>query len=163
MPRRGRKRKKTRTHVVDTDDRIRGGLLSNDELKIPRSLVIRRGKVESELTELVTDIRKLMRPYTAVNFKEDAKNRKVTLSHYANSLSTSMGVTHILALSQNSNRVTLRVGRTPQGPTLSFRVKRFTLGRQIRAVQRRPYDSSKAFESPPVVVTNNFGDVCTCN
>mmetsp|Transcript_16456 Transcript_16456/g.24449 ORF Transcript_16456/g.24449 Transcript_16456/m.24449 type:complete len:456 (+) Transcript_16456:79-1446(+) len=159
MPRRGRKRKKTRTHVVDTDERIRGGLLSNDELKIPRSLVIRRGKVESELTELVTDIRKLMRPYTAVNFKEDAKNRKVTLSHYANSLSTSMGVTHILAVSQNSNRVTLRVGRTPGGPTLSFRVKRFTLGRQIRAVQRRPYDSTKAFESPPVVVTNNFGDV----
>jgi ribosome biogenesis protein SSF1/2 len=132
--------------------------VSNDELKIPRSLVIRRGRVESELTELVTDIRKLMRPYTAVNFKEDAKNRKVTLSHYANSLSTSMGVTHILALSQNSNRVTLRVGRTPGGPTLSFRVKRFTLGRQIRAVQRRPYDSSKAFDSPPVVVTNNFGD-----
>ena len=132
--------------------------MSNDELKIPRSLVIRRGRVESELTELVTDIRKLMRPYTAVNFKEDAKNRKVTLSHYANSLSTSMGVTHILALSQNSNRVTLRVGRTPGGPTLSFRVKRFTLGRQIRAVQRRPYDSSKAFDSPPVVVTNNFGD-----
>ena len=159
MPRRGRKRKKTRTHVVDTDERIRGGLLSNDELKIPRSLVIRRGKVESELTELVTDIRKLMRPYTAVNFKEDAKNRKVTLSHYANSLSTSMGVTHILAVSQNSNRVTLRVGRTPGGPTLSFRVKRFTLGRQIRALQRRPYDSTKAFESPPVVVTNNFGDV----
>eukprot|EP00986_Skeletonema_menzelii_P010286 scaffold5011_cov143-Skeletonema_menzelii.AAC.2 len=159
MPRRGRKRKKTRTHVVDTDERIRGGLLSNDELKIPRSLVIRRGKVESELTELVTDIRKLMRPYTAVNFKEDAKNRKVTLSHYATSLSTSLGVTHILALSQNSNRVTLRVGRTPGGPTLSFRVKRFTLGRQIRAVQRRPYDSTKAFESPPVVVTNNFGDV----
>jgi ribosome biogenesis protein SSF1/2 len=159
MPRRGRKRKKTRTHVVDTDERIRGGLLSNDELKIPRSLVIRRGKVESELTELVTDIRKLMRPYTAVNFKEDAKNRKVTLSHYANSLSTSMGVTHILAVTQNSNRVTLRVGRTPGGPTLSFRVKRFTLGRQIRAVQRRPYDSTKAFESPPVVVTNNFGDV----
>lgn len=115
--------------------------------------------MESELTELVTDIRKLMRPYTAVNFKEDAKNKKVTLSHYANSLSTAMGVTHILAVSQNSNRVTLRVGRTPGGPTLSFRVKRFTLGRQIRAVQRRPYDSTKAFESPPVVVTNNFGDV----
>ncbi|EED96357.1 predicted protein, partial [Thalassiosira pseudonana CCMP1335] len=107
---------------------------------------------------LVTDLRKLMRPYTAVNFKEDATNRKVTLAHYANSLSSSMGVTHIMALSQNSARVNLRMGRAPAGPTLSFRVKRFTLGRQIRAVQRRPYDSSKAFESPPVVVTNNFGD-----
>mmetsp|Transcript_50045 Transcript_50045/g.106471 ORF Transcript_50045/g.106471 Transcript_50045/m.106471 type:complete len:466 (+) Transcript_50045:91-1488(+) len=158
MPRRGRRRKKTRTHVVETDERVRGSLRSNDELRVPRSLVVRRGKVESELVELVADVRKLMRPYTALNFKEDATNRKVTLSHYANSLSGAMGVTHILALSQNSSRITLRAGRTPGGPTLSFRVKRFTLGRQIRAVQRRPYDSSKAFESPPIVVTNNFGD-----
>jgi hypothetical protein len=40
MPRRGRKRKKTRTHVVDTDERIKGALLSQDENKIPRSLVV---------------------------------------------------------------------------------------------------------------------------
>ena len=70
-----------------------------------------------------------------------------------------MGVTHLLAISQNSNKITLRMGRTPNGPTLSFRIKRFTLGRQIRSIQRRPYDSTKAFESPPIVVTNNFGDV----
>eukprot|EP00579_Thalassiosira_antarctica_P010656 CAMPEP_0201910738 /NCGR_PEP_ID=MMETSP0903-20130614/1998_1 /ASSEMBLY_ACC=CAM_ASM_000552 /TAXON_ID=420261 /ORGANISM="Thalassiosira antarctica, Strain CCMP982" /LENGTH=449 /DNA_ID=CAMNT_0048445409 /DNA_START=110 /DNA_END=1459 /DNA_ORIENTATION=- len=159
MPRQGRKRKKTRTHVVETDERITSALHSNDELKIPRSLVIRRGKCESELVELVSDLRKLMRPYTAVNFKEDATNRKVTLAHYANSLTGSMGVTHILAVSQNASKITLRMGRTPSGPTLSFRIKRFTLGRQIRSVQRRPYDSTKAFESPPIVVTNNFGDV----
>lgn len=157
MPRRGRKRKKTRTHIVE-DDRHAGALLSQDELKIPRSLVIRRGKVESELVELVQDLRKLMRPYTAVNFKEDASNRKVTLAHYANSLTSTMGITHILGLSQNGANVNLRVGRTPAGPTLTFRVKRFTLGRHLRAVQRRPIDSTKAFESPPVVVTNNFGD-----
>ena len=159
MPRRGRKRKKTRTHVIETDERITSALQSSEELKIPRSLVIRRGKTESELIELVTDIRKLMRPYTALNFKEDATNRKVTLSHYATSLSSSMGVTHLLAISQNSSKITLRIGRTPSGPTLSFRVKRFTLGRQIKAVQRRPYDSTKAYDSPPIVVTNNFGDV----
>lgn len=99
-----------------------------------------------------------MRPYTAVNFKEDARNRKMTLSHYAQTMSSSMGVTHIMAVSQNSSKITLRVGRAPSGPTLSFRIKRFTLGGQIRAVQRRPYDSSRAFESPPIVVTNNFGD-----
>jgi len=158
MPRQGRKRKKTRTHVVETDDRIRGALLSQDELKIPRSLVVRRGKVESELVELVGDLRKLLRPYTAVNFKEDATNRKITLAHYANSLTSTMGITHILALSQNGPKVNLRLGRTPAGPTLTFRVKRFTLGRHLRAVQRRPIDSARAFESPPVVVTNNFGD-----
>lgn len=158
MPSRGRRRKKTRTHVVDTDERITASLHSNDELKIPRSLVIRRGKTESELVELVADLRRLMRPYTAVNFKEDARNRKATLGHYASTLAGSMGITHLLAISQNSSKITLRVGRAPGGPTLSFRVKRFTLGRQIRSAQRRPYDSARAFESPPIVVTNNFGD-----
>lgn len=158
MPRRGRHRKKTRTHVVATDERITSALHSNDALKVPRSLVIRRGKTEGELVELVADLRKLMRPYTALNFKEDARNRKMTLSHYANSLCGPLGITHILGVSQNAGKVTLRVGRTPGGPTLTFRVKRFTLGRQIRSVQRRPYDSVKAYDSPPVVVTNNFGD-----
>eukprot|EP00956_Cyclotella_meneghiniana_P017733 scaffold29167_cov26-Cyclotella_meneghiniana.AAC.1 len=157
MPRRGRKRKKTRTHTI-TDDRHASSLLSQDELKTPRSLVIRRGKAESEVIELVADLRKLMRPYTALNFKEDATNRKVTYSHYANSLTSSMGITHILGISQNGRNVNLRIGRTPSGPTLTFRVKRFTLGRHLRAVQRRPIDSNKAFECPPVVVTNNFGD-----
>ena len=158
MPRRGRHRKKTRTHVVATDERITSALHSNDALKVPRSLVIRRGKTEGELAELVSDLRGLMRPYTALNFKEDARNRKMTLTHYANSLSGPLGITHVLAVSQNSGRVALRVGRAPGGPTLTFRVKRFTLGRQIRSAQRRPYDSAKAYDSPPVVVTNNFGD-----
>ena len=120
--------------------------------------MIRRGKTEGELAELVSDLRGLMRPYTALNFKEDARNRKMTLTHYANSLSGPLGITHVLAVSQNSGRVALRVGRAPGGPTLTFRVKRFTLGRHIRGAQRRPYDSAKAYDSPPVVVTNNFGD-----
>jgi ribosome biogenesis protein SSF1/2 len=159
MPRRGRHRKKTRTHTLPNDSAASSSLLSQDELKTPRSLVIRRGKVESELIDLVSDLRKLMRPYTAVNFKEDAKNKKITMTHYANSLTSTMGITHILCLSQKKSHVHLRIGRTPTGPTLTFRVKRFTLSKHLRAVQRRPIDSTRAYESPPVVVTNNFGDV----
>jgi ribosome biogenesis protein SSF1/2 len=160
MPRRGRHRKKTRTHVVATDERITSALHSNDDLKVPRSLVIRRGKVESEITELVMDIRNLLRPYTALNFKEDATNRKMTLAKYASELTGPLGITHIVGLSQNASKISLRIGRTPAGPTLTFRVKRFTLGRQVRVTQRRPYDAtSKSYDSPPIVVTNNFGDV----
>lgn len=159
MPRRGRHRKKTRTHTQPASEAATSSLLSSDSLKTPRSLVIRRGRVESELVELVTDLRTLMRPYTAVNFKEDANNKKITMSTYANSLTSTMGITHILCLSQNGPNVNLRIGRTPVGPTLTFRIKRFTLSRQLRAVQRRPIDSSKIYEHPPIVVTNNFGDV----
>lgn len=158
MPRKGGRRKKTRTHVVETDENVRGALASEAENKIPRSLVIRRGKVESEVIELVADLRNLMKPHTAANFKEDAKNRKITLATYARELGNTMGITHIMALSQNKSRLSLRIARTPLGPTLTFQAKRFTLGRQIKAVQRRPHNSVKAFSTPPVVVTNNFGD-----
>ena len=160
MPRRGRHRKKTRTHVVATDERITSALHSNDDLKVPRSLVVRRGRVESEITELVADVRNLLRPYTALNFKEDASNRKMTLAKYAAELTGPLGITHIIGLSQNGGKIGLRACRTPIGPTLTFRVKRFALVRQVRATQRRPFDAtSKSYDSPPIVVTNNFGDV----
>eukprot|EP00559_Dactyliosolen_fragilissimus_P005083 CAMPEP_0184856042 /NCGR_PEP_ID=MMETSP0580-20130426/1200_1 /TAXON_ID=1118495 /ORGANISM="Dactyliosolen fragilissimus" /LENGTH=448 /DNA_ID=CAMNT_0027350811 /DNA_START=33 /DNA_END=1379 /DNA_ORIENTATION=- len=157
MPKRGRTRKKTRTHVVE-NEAVASALASQEALKVPRSLVIRRGKVEAEVGELVTDIRKMMSPHTALQFQEDFKNRKATLSHYAKELTTSLGVTHILALSQNSSSLTLRMARTPSGPTLSFKLRQFSLAKHVRSVQRRPYDSASAFLHPPVVVTNNFGD-----
>jgi len=40
MPRKGRTRKKTRTHTVD-DQAAASAISSNQELKIPRSLVVR--------------------------------------------------------------------------------------------------------------------------
>ena len=157
MPKRGRRRKKTRTHVVENENAA-SALESAKDLKIPRSLVIRRGKVESEVIELVADLRKMMLPYTAASFKEDAKNRKMTLSHYAKELTGAMGVTHLMAISQNSSRLNLRLARTPSGPTLTFRLKQFSLIKQVRSVQRRPFDSPAAYNHAPIVVTNNFGD-----
>lgn len=163
MPKRGRKRKKTRTHVVQ-NEAIASALNTKNEEKIPRSLVVRRGKVESEVVELVSDLRKLMSPHTALNFKEDTKNSKLnkSLSHYAKELTGSLGITHILSLSQNQSKLAMRLARTPIGPTLTFKIQQFSLAKHVRQVQRRPVDinsaSSKITTHPPIVVTNNFGD-----
>mmetsp|Transcript_25810 Transcript_25810/g.36403 ORF Transcript_25810/g.36403 Transcript_25810/m.36403 type:complete len:426 (-) Transcript_25810:96-1373(-) len=157
MPRKGNRRKKTRTHVTENEN-VRSALSSAEDLKVPRSLVIRRGKVESEVQELVDDLRKLMLPNTALHFKEDAKNRKMTLGHYAKELALPMGITHILSFSQKGERLNMRLARTPAGPTLSFRAHQFSLSRHVRSIQRRPFSSEAAFHNPPVVVTNNFGD-----
>ena len=107
------------------------------------------------------DLRKLMLPYTALNFQEDPRNRKLTLSKYCQELALPMGVTHILAFSQTGQRLNLRLARTPEGPTITFRVTQFSLNKHIKALQRRPIsDNSRSFhENPPIVVTNNFGDV----
>lgn len=105
-----------------------------------------------------------MSPYTALNFQEDTKNSKLSrsMTHYAKELTGPLGLTHILSLSQNAHRLTLRLARTPAGPTLTFKVQRFSLSRHVRAIQRRPFDvgsaGSRIGARPPIVVTNNFGD-----
>lgn len=100
-----------------------------------------------------------MLPYTALNFQEDPNNRKHTLSAYSKELAMPMGVSHILALSQNAEHLNLRLARVPEGPTMTFRVTKFSLVKHVRAIQRRPYTSAGIHQHSPIVVTNNFGDV----
>lgn len=68
-----------------------------------------------------------------------------------------MGVTNFMILSQTSSNVILRTSRIPHGPTLTFRVDRYTLARQVRAAQRKPVETPLAFEQPPLVVLHGFG------
>jgi ribosome biogenesis protein SSF1/2 len=104
------------------------------------------------------DIRKMMRPYTAVKLKEDAKNRKMKLQDYAAKLTSALGVTHILALSQNESRIFLRVARCQNGPTLTFQIQQFSLTKHVVASQKRPYYTPSMHDHSSLVVSNNFGD-----
>ncbi|KAL7576311.1 hypothetical protein ACA910_018131 [Epithemia clementina (nom. ined.)] len=152
----GRKEKK-RTHVAVVEESSK--LPSDPNSKVPKSLVIRRGKTAPEVAELVQDLRQMMLPYTAIYFQEDSKNRKLTLQHYSKHVALPMGISHIMAFSQTENRLNFRLGRTPDGPTLHFRVNQFTLSKHIRALQKRPVSYTSGLRTnPPVVVTNNFGD-----
>jgi Brix domain len=186
MPHRGRKRKKSRTHVPLEGEKTKNstpaaalqtGHASAAASKTPKSLVIKHGGSTSpEVSTMVEDMRRLMLPYTALHFQEDAKNRKLTLSQYAKHLAMPLGITHILAFSQTrskpqqengsgpmvdvvSDRLNLRLARVPEGPTLSFRVHAFSLAKDIKKVQRRPIsDATNSLHNhPPIVVTNNFG------
>lgn len=155
MPKRGRSRKKSRTHVAEESNTATTAAVD----KVPKSLVIRRGKTAPPVGELVADIRQMFLPYTALNFQDDPKNRKLTLQQYATNLALPMGITHILALSQTNENLNLRLGRTPQGPTLYFKVVRFSLAKHVQALQKRPVAWTNALTChPPVVVTNNFGN-----
>jgi len=110
------------------------------------------------VADLVQDVRKIMMPYTAANFKEDANQRKLTLQKYCQHACLPLGITHMLAFSQNQERLVLRIAKTPQGPTLTFRVHQFSLSRHIQRLQRRPVSTKGLVDNPPIVVTNNFGD-----
>lgn len=133
MPKRGRRRKKSRTHVaLEKQENAATALQEeNEPTKVPKSLVIRRGKTAQEVGDLVEDLRHLMLPYTALHFKEDPKNRKLTLQQYSKNLALPMGISHILAFAQNQEKLNLRLARTPEGPTLHFRVHQFSLAKHI--------------------------------
>ncbi|EEC47622.1 predicted protein [Phaeodactylum tricornutum CCAP 1055/1] len=159
MPKQGRRRKKTRTHVSGEDAGAQASTALEETRKVPKSLVIRRGKTSPQVGELVQDLRQVLLPYTALHFQEDPNNRKLTLQQYSTNLALPMGITHILAFSQNQEKLNLRLARTPEGPTLYFHVHRFSLNKSIKALQRRPIALTSALTAnPPIVVTNNFGD-----
>jgi ribosome biogenesis protein SSF1/2 len=61
-------------------------------------------------------------------------------------------------VSRYEERLKLGLARTPEGPTLPFRVHQFSLSRHIKSLQKRPVSYTVSLsESPPVIVTNTFG------
>lgn len=148
MPKRGGgKRRKRRTHFVPSAESEADG--------IPRSLVLARGKVPMGVRDLITDLRSVFMPYTAQKLRERKSN---SLRDYV-AVAAQLHITHIWMFSATERAPYLRVGRIPQGPTLTFRLCEYTLAPHVRATQKRPVllgDPDLA--APPLLVMNNFGD-----
>ena len=49
-----------------------------------------------------------------------------------------------------------RVAKVPQGPTLTYRIEKYSLMRDIHASQQRPHSPSTEFNCAPLVVMNGF-------
>jgi ribosome biogenesis protein SSF1/2 len=122
--------------------------------KVPKSFVLKRGKVGMYVSQLVQDMRRVMQPYTALKLKE---RKRAALKDYV-SVAGSLGVTHMLMFSKTDASVNLRVGRLPRGPTLSFQVNQYCLSGDLKKAQRRPIDAAIGFKHPPLLVINNFDD-----
>lgn len=68
-----------------------------------------------------------------------------------------LGVTQLLLFSRSeSGNTTLRVARCPRGPTIHFRVKDYSLCKDVKRSQRNPRGPGKEFLTPPLLVMNNF-------
>jgi ribosome biogenesis protein SSF1/2 len=131
---------------------------------IPRSLVIRRGRVGKYARELVQDLRSIMSPYTATKLRERKTN---TIKDFIN-VAPVLGVTHILAISQTKSKSNssnhyqppnLTIGRIPHGPTITFKILEYSLSSKLRKTLKNNKTSGlikNAFINPPLVVLNNF-------
>ncbi|KAF4381391.1 hypothetical protein G4B88_029746 [Cannabis sativa] len=121
--------------------------------KIPKSFVFARGKLPGPLRMLQMDLRKLMLPYTALKLREKKRNN---LKDFLN-VAGPMGVTHFLILSKTPSAPYLRVARTPQGPTLTFKIQEYSLAVDVAKSQLRPRCPHDLFTNPPLIVLSGFG------
>ncbi|KAL6339840.1 hypothetical protein AAG906_034928 [Vitis piasezkii] len=121
--------------------------------KIPHSIVFSRGKLPGSLKQLQMDLRKLMLPYTAVNLKEKRRNN---LKDFLN-IAGPLGVTHFLMLSKTETAPYLKVARTPQGPTLTFKIHEYSLAVDVAQSQLRPRCPQDLFKNSPLIVLSGFG------
>ncbi|RMD43234.1 hypothetical protein DV735_g1937, partial [Chaetothyriales sp. CBS 134920] len=145
-----RPRKKRRTHVPK-DDNGRAGAGGRP----PKSMVIRlgAGAVGANCSQLAQDFRRLMEPDTASRLKERKANK---LKDYI-AMAGPLGVTHLFLFSRSdSGNTHLRIALTPRGPTLTFRVEKYTLAKDVSKSQKHSHIGSQDHLTAPLLVMNNL-------
>lgn len=143
-----RRRSKKRTHVgANNPEKDHVGRASASD---PKSMVIRigAGDVGSSISQLAADVRRVMEPGTASRLKERRGNR---LKDYL-VMCGPLGVTHMLLFSRSeSGNTNMRLAATPRGPTMHFRVEKYSLCKDVQRVQRHPRGGGGEFLTPPLV------------
>ena len=119
MPYEHGKRKKTKTHKPIEDDK--------EAEQIPKSFIIKRGEIGMYLKELLHDVRNIMYPFTASKLKESWKN---SIKDFISAAGL-FGVSHMMMFTQTENANYLRLIKNPKGPTLTFKIKEYSLARDV--------------------------------
>ncbi|KAL3961387.1 hypothetical protein ACCO45_002910 [Purpureocillium lilacinum] len=148
-----RKRTKKRTHVGANNPETASA--GHATARDPKSMVIRigAGEVGSSISQLATDVRRVMEPGTASRLKERRGNK---LKDYV-VMCGPLGITHLLLFSRSeSGNTNMRLALAPRGPTMHFRVEQYSLCKDVQKVQRHPRGGGKEFLTPPLLVMNNF-------
>ena len=102
------RRKKRRTHL----DQNAGREAPGGKGDIPKSFVMKRGKMSELVKELTEDVRHVMEPHTAKNLKESKTNKLKDFVQVAGPL----GVSHFIILSATENSKYVKIAKTPRGP-----------------------------------------------
>lgn len=143
------KRTKKRTHVGAKSGEAKGRN-PNAISREPKSMVIRigAGEVGPSVSQLVKDVRLMMEPGTAARLKERRSNR---LRDYI-TMSGPLGVSHLMLFSRSeTGNTNMRLAVTPRGPTLHFRVEKYSLCKDIKKSLKHAKDGGKTHLTPPLV------------
>ena len=93
---------------------------------------------------------------TVLQVKERARNK---LKDFM-TMAPALGVTHLLAFTLTDVAPSLRIVRLPVGPTLSFRIERYSLLKDITRTSRRAKSiGTVEYLSPPLVCDATIHDI----
>ena len=67
-----------------------------------------------------------------------------------------LNVTHLMLLSKTEKSVNLRLVRLPHGPTLTFKIQRYSLCTDVMSSLRKPHMEAGQFNHHPLLVMNGF-------
>ncbi|KAJ7197200.1 Brix domain-containing protein [Mycena pura] len=138
------RKRKNRTHLKGAAPTTADG--------IPKSFILKHGQVGHSIAQLVRDLRKVMEPNTASRLRERNRNK---LKDYL-TLAPALQVTHLLAFTVTDTAPSMRIVRLSSGPTLSFRVERYSLVKDILNTSRRARSIGMEYLSPPLLVLASF-------
>ena len=111
------------------------------------------GEIGPSISQLVQDVRAVLEPNTASRLKERRSNR---LRDYT-AMAGPLGVSHLLLFSRSdTGNTNLRLAVTPRGPTMHFRVERYSLSKDVIKSQKHPHSGGKDYLTPPLLVMNHF-------
>ena len=91
------------------------------------------------MKELASDFRQVMEPFTASNIKVRPKNVIKDFVHIAGV----MKVSHLVMFTKTQRGPYLKIGRFPRGPTITFSVENYTLGKDVRSSLKRQVRNTK--------------------
>ncbi|XP_030853116.1 suppressor of SWI4 1 homolog [Strongylocentrotus purpuratus] len=127
-------------------------LAENDYGKAPHTFVFNRGRVGKNGLQLMLDTRQMMEPYTASSLRARKKN---TLKDFVG-VAGPLGVSHFLSYTKTDSAIHMRIMRLPRGPTLTFKVHKYTLAKDVVSSLRKPSMYASQFLHHPLLILNNF-------
>jgi len=140
-----RKRKRTKKHSNEEPEEVK---------RAPHSFVINKGLVGRNVNKLIADLRMILEPNTASHLKVKKAN---SIKDFV-SVASIFHVTHLICFTKTEKNIFMRFCRLPHGPTLFFKVKNYTLGKDVRSSLRRPLMNQKLFQKSPLLVMNSFSN-----
>ncbi|KNH04728.1 peter pan protein [Perkinsela sp. CCAP 1560/4] len=122
-----------------------------------RNAVLHNGSANSLVEKLIVDWRKTLLPCAPYSYHSSHKIHKKLNLKNLNKLIKDGNLSHLHIFHVGEFGVTMRIARSPNGPTLYFRVESFTLVRDVIKFQHRHHGGDhKLFTQPPIIVLNQF-------